>query len=217
MLPVNSTRLRVVVASLNAAKIDSARLAFAQLLAHTPIAVQITGVDVRPGVAEQPMSDAETYQGAKQRALAARALMPDADLWIGMEGGVEFMELVVQGLPLPRCTAFAWIQVLGPELDNASRSASLTLPPAVAKALAEGEALGPAMDRLFKHSINSNQGNSAEGNNAESNGIDDKPVGSKPSGGAIGILTQQHLTRRSVYRDTLLLALAPWLAPEIYS
>lgn len=193
--------LQVIVASLNPAKIDSARLAFALLLPDAQ--VNLRGVSVPSGVAEQPISDTETYQGARQRALAARVLVPDADLWIGMEGGVEFTELTEQklaGFSLKErtCRTFAWIQVLGPEreqangLDNASRSACLTLPPAVAKAIADGEELGPAMDRLF------NQTNT------------------KQTGGAIGILTQQLITRRTLYRDTLVLALAPWLNPQLY-
>lgn len=202
MLPINNNKLQVIVASLNPAKIAAARLAFAQLLPDAHLTVSITGVSVPSGVAEQPMSDTETYKGARLRALAARALRPKADLWIGMEGGIELQH---NGFGGPSCITFAWIQVLGPAfvqpsglechhpLDNASRSASLTLPPAVAQALAEGEALGPIMDRLF------NQTNS------------------KQTGGAIGILTEQHLTRRTVYRDTLILALAPWLNPELYA
>ena len=185
-LQLNKTALKIIVASLNPAKIAAAHLAFAQLLPDT---VHISGVSVPSGVAEQPMSDDETYQGARQRALAARAIVPDADLWIGMEGGVACTELE-QG---SYCTTFAWIQVLGSELDNASRSASLTLPPVVAQAIRLGEELGPAMDRLF------NQENT------------------KQTGGAIGILTNQLLTRRTVYRDTLILALAPWLHPQLYA
>ncbi|WP_319781788.1 inosine/xanthosine triphosphatase [Oceanisphaera sp. IT1-181] len=179
--------LQVIVASLSPAKIEAARLALAQLLPESPLVV--TGVAVKSGVAEQPMSDTETYQGARQRAFAAKTLLPEADLWIGMEGGVEFSDLQLNP---HHCITFAWIQVLGQALDNASRSASLTLPPKVAQALANGEALGPAMDRLFRQSHN------------------------RPTGGAIGILTQQHLTRRTVYRDTLILALTPWLNPQLY-
>ena len=195
--------LLVIVASLNPAKIESARLAFALLLPNTQVSV--CGVCVPSGVAEQPMSDSETYQGARLRALAARALVPDADLWIGMEGGVEFNEAKLNeaGCHEPRlhnrcCSTFAWIQVLGAvlegghSLDNASRSASLTLPLAVANAIAEGEELGSAMDRLFNAS------------------------NTQQTGGAIGILTNQLMTRRTVYRDTLLLALAPWLNPQLY-
>lgn len=180
--------LQVIVASLNPAKIAAAQLALAQLLPDS--AFVVTGVAVDSGVAEQPVSDTETYQGARQRAFAAKISVPEADLWIGMEGGIEFIN---PQLNPQHCIAFAWIQVLGSTLDNASRSASLTLPPIVAQALANGEALGPAMDRLYQQSHN------------------------RPTGGAIGMLTQQHLTRRTVYRDTLILALAPWLNPQLYN
>lgn len=174
--------MKVIVASLNPAKIDAARLALARAFPDHPC--QISGVAVASGVAEQPMSDSETYQGARQRALAARIAIPDADLWIGMEGGIEQYA--------QHSMTFAWIQILGAELDNASRSASLTLPPFVAQAVAEGEELGHAMDRLF--SLNN----------------------CKQQGGAIGVLTKNLLDRRRVYCDTLLLALAPWLNPQLY-
>lgn len=174
--------MKVIVASLNPAKIDAASLALARAFPGKPC--QISGVAVPSGVAEQPMSDNETYQGAHQRALAAKTAIPDADLWIGMEGG---MEEYSQG-----SMTFAWIQVLGMGLDNASRSASLTLPPFVAKAVADGEELGQAMDRLFSLS------------------------NCKQQGGAIGVLTGNLLDRRRIYCDTLILALAPLLNPEPY-
>ena len=174
--------IKVVIASLNPAKIDAARLALAQVLPNE--GCDISGISVPSGVAAQPMSDGETYRGARQRALAARTMMPDADLWIGMEGGIEHHSR--------HSMTFAWIQVLGTELDNASRSASLTLPPFVAQAVTAGEELGHAMDRLF--SLNN----------------------CKQQGGAIGVLTKNLLDRRRVYCDTLILALAPLLSPGPY-
>ncbi|MFD1007159.1 MULTISPECIES: inosine/xanthosine triphosphatase [Oceanisphaera] len=176
--------MNVVVASLNPAKIDAARLALTQIFPDTPC--RISGVAVPSGVAEQPMSDDETYQGARQRALAAQAILPNADLWIGMEGGITH--------GAQHSMTFAWIQVLGHGgLDNASRSASLTLPPFVAQAVTAGEELGHAMDRLF--SLNN----------------------CKQQGGAIGVLTANLLDRRRVYCDTLILALAPLINPEPYA
>ncbi len=174
--------MKVVIASLNPAKIDAARLALAQVFPDQDC--DISGISVPSGVAAQPMSDGETCQGARQRALAAKAALPDADLWIGMEGGIEHTP--------QHSMTFAWIQVLGPGLDNASRSASLTLPPFVARAVLAGEELGHAMDRLFSLS------------------------NCKQQGGAIGVLTGNLLDRRRVYCDTLILALAPLLNPEPY-
>lgn len=187
--------MKIVIGSLNPAKIDAARLAFAELFPG--IVCQFSGVAAESGVAAQPMTDHETFQGARNRAFAAKAQQPEADLWIGMEGGVAHYALAQHDATsadtIAHCITFAWIQVLGPNLDNASRSASLTLPPMVAQALVHGEELGPAMDRLFMQQ------------------------NSKQKGGTIGILTKHSLTRRSVYRDTLILALAPLLSPEAYT
>ncbi|MBO1519816.1 inosine/xanthosine triphosphatase [Oceanisphaera pacifica] len=176
--------LNVVVASLNPAKIDAARLALAQIFPEQHY--HISGLAVPSGVAEQPMSDNETYQGARQRALAAQQKVPHADLWIGMEGGITRHQQ--QGI------TFAWIQVLGHNgLDNASRSASLTLPDFVVQAVMHGEELGQAMDRLFKL------------------------TNCKQQGGAIGVLTANLLNRRQLYCDTLILALAPLISPQSYA
>lgn len=175
--------MKVIVASLNPAKLDAARQALALLFPEYP--PDIAGMAVPSGVAAQPMSDEETRRGARNRALAAQRQAPGADVWIGMEGGIDR----VAG----RTLTFAWLQVLGPGLDNAARSASLTLPAVVAEALARGEELGDAMDRLFRL------------------------TNCKRQGGAIGVLTGNLLDRRSVYRDTLLLALAPLISPAAYA
>ncbi|WP_445397197.1 inosine/xanthosine triphosphatase [Zobellella sp. An-6] len=175
--------MKVIVASLNPAKIAAARQALGLLFPERVI--DLSGLAVPSGVAAQPMSDEETLRGARNRALAARECRPEADLWIGMEGGVA--QLLGQTL------TFAWLQVLGPGLDNAARSASLTLPPFVASAVSQGEELGQAMDRLFNL------------------------TNCKQQGGAIGVLTRNLLDRRSVYRDTLILALAPLISPAPYA
>ncbi len=175
--------MNVIVASLNPAKIEAARLALELIFPDNRC--QVSGLAVPSGVAEQPMSDIETLTGARNRALAARAARPEASLWIGMEAGIDRVQ--------QQSITFAWLQVLGPGLDNTTRSASLTLPPFVARAVAEGEELGHAMDRLFNLS------------------------NCKQQGGAIGVLTQHLLDRRRVYRDTLILALAPLLNPEPYA
>ncbi len=175
--------MKVIVASLNPAKIEAARQALALLFPNRDC--QLSGLAVPSGVAEQPMSDTETLAGARNRALAARAARPEAELWIGMEAGIERLQ--------QQSITFAWLQVLGPGLDNAARSASLTLPPFVARAVAEGEELGQAMDRLFNLS------------------------NCKQQGGAIGVLTHNLLDRRRVYRDALILALAPLINPEPYA
>jgi inosine/xanthosine triphosphatase len=73
-----------------------------------------------------------------------------------------------------------------------SRSASLILPPTVLAQLNGNNELGDVMDEVFNTS------------------------NIKQKGGAIGLLTQQRLTRGSVYQQALILALIPFLNPELY-
>ncbi|AFZ68219.1 inosine/xanthosine triphosphatase [Deinococcus peraridilitoris] len=73
-----------------------------------------------------------------------------------------------------------------------SRSASLELPPRVTLRVRAGEELGPVMNEL----------SGVQDNNRKT--------------GAIGFLTGGLLERADVWRQTLALALAPHLSPELY-
>ncbi len=102
----------------------------------------VRGIAVPSGVAEQPLSDEETRRGAENRAAAAQARFPDADYWLGIEGGIED-----QGGSM---CAFAWISVRGPGSYNvASRSAAFALPPRIAELVRAGDELGVADDKVF--------------------------------------------------------------------
>jgi len=85
--------------------------------------------------------------------------------------------------------AFAWMAVT----DRAgalseARSVTLPLPPAVRDLVDEGHELGDANDRVFETS------------------------NSKQSGGAFGLLTNGLLTRETVYADTIIAALTPFMS-----
>ena len=84
--------------------------------------------------------------------------------------------------------AFAWMAI-GDRSGKISetRSATLPLPPAIRDLVAGGMELGDANDRVFA-TFNSKQG-----------------------GGAFGLLTDGLLTRESIYTDTLILALIPFV------
>ncbi len=85
---------------------------------------------------------------------------------------------------------FAWIRISDGKREGRARSASLQLPPAAVQRLAQGEELGDVMDALFG------------------------TQNIKQAGGAIGLLTQDKLSRSSVYQQALILALIPFLTPE---
>ncbi|MGL5429701.1 MAG: inosine/xanthosine triphosphatase [Vibrio sp.] len=87
---------------------------------------------------------------------------------------------------------FAWMIIETAKQRGESRSACLMLPPLVLEQLGSGTELGDVMDNVF--------------------GTENI----KQQGGAIGLLTAHHLTRSSVYHQALILALTPFLHPDLY-
>ncbi|CAH8203552.1 MULTISPECIES: inosine/xanthosine triphosphatase [Vibrio] len=85
---------------------------------------------------------------------------------------------------------FAWMIIESDTHRGESRSASLMLPPIVLEKLATANELGDVMDEVF----------------ATEN--------IKQKGGAISLLTQNQLTRSSVYQQALILALIPFTNPS---
>ncbi len=132
--------LTVVVASGNPVKLAATRAAFERLF--RPDSLDVVAVSVPSGVAEQPMSDAETRDGARNRARNARAARADAHYWVGLEGGIECIDQVLTG--------FAWMAVAGPcgHVCEA-RTVTLPLPPRVRDLVDAGLELGAANDRVF--------------------------------------------------------------------
>src|SRR5438045_3061707 len=136
-------RISVVVASKNPVKVRATRDGFAR--AFVDATVEAEGVDVPSGVADQPMSDRETLRGATNRAENARAAVPGADYWVGLEGGVDGEDGMLE--------AFAWVVVIGRDgRVGRSRTATFQLPPAVAELVRAGVELGHADDRVFGRS-----------------------------------------------------------------
>lgn len=87
---------------------------------------------------------------------------------------------------------FAWMVIEHQGKMSESRSASLPLPPLALEKIHQGMELGDIMDEMF------NQQNV------------------KQKGGAIAMLTNHLLTRSSVYQQALILALIPFIKPELF-
>ena len=170
--------MKIAVASRNPVKIGATREAFEALFPDTEL--EMIPVDIESGVKDQPESDAETRAGARMRAGRASEASPDADYWVGLEGGVEIVD--------DQLLAFAWMAIKGSNGHMVeSRSATLPLPPAVKELMDNGMELGEANDRVFS-TVNSKQG-----------------------GGAYGLLTDGRYTRESIYTQTLIIALTPFV------
>ncbi|RIJ42353.1 inosine/xanthosine triphosphatase [Pontibacter oryzae] len=172
----------VVVASKNPVKVQAALDGFDRMFPDREFVAQ--PLSVPSGVADQPVSEQETLQGALNRVQNARHVQPEADFWIGIEGGVaeEYGQLA----------AFAWVVVQDREQLGKARSGTFYLPPAVQQLVQQGIELGKANDMIFNHE------------------------NSKQKGGAIGILSNNALSRRELYEQAVVLALVPIKNKTLY-
>jgi len=148
---------------------------------------KIKTVAVDSGVNDQPTSDRETRQGALDRARNAMDAIPHADYWVGIEGGIEDGKD-----PHDPMLAFAWIVVKSNALTGQSRTGAFVLPDAVARLIRQGIELGEADDEVFGR------------------------VNSKQGAGAVGILTEDVITRETLYEHGMILALAPFKQSTYY-
>lgn len=130
---------KIVIASTNPVKMAATQRGFHRMFPAGTF--HFESLSVPSGVREQPLSSAETLQGAVQRTQAARERIPEAVYWVGIEGGVETDPHGVG--------AFAWIVIRSPERIGQSRTGTFYLPPAVADLLRRGKELGEAGDIVF--------------------------------------------------------------------
>lgn len=174
--------MHVIVTSKNPVKLEATKQAFKQVFGDEEIQFEV--VSVPSGVSDQPMSEAETIEGARNRASNAKKQTPDADYWVGIEGGVQTLN--------NEMLTYAWIYVLGKELEGKARSASFYLPQQIKALVESGKELGDADDIVFGKS------------------------NSKQQNGAVGILTHDIITRTALYIPAIVLALIPFKNEELY-
>lgn len=127
-------KVKVAVASKNPAKIKAVEA----ILKELDFDFELSPAETDSGVSAQPLSLAETRQGAINRA--KQALAGSADLAIGLEGGVYEL-----GDTLYLCNWGALVNVQGQTFT--AGGAQIELPEEIAKQLKEGMELGPVMDR----------------------------------------------------------------------
>ena len=174
--------MKVIVASQNPVKIEAVKAGFEEMFSTQSF--DFEGVKVPSGVSDQPMTNEETLQGAMNRAHNARKETPDADFWVGVEGGIE--KFRGEG------ETFAWIYVLSDSLSGKAKTGSFFLPKKVFDLVESGMELGHADDMVFGQS------------------------NSKQKNGAVGLLTGDVMTRKSLYMPAVILALIPFKNQEFY-
>ena len=143
---------KVIIASKNPVKIEATSAGFQRMFPN--IFFTYEGVAVPSEVADQPMSGKETLGGAVNRAKNAKNRNPEADFWVGIEGGVHDDDFGMQ--------AFAWIVVLSKDKAGQAQTAVFYVPEPIAKMVREGIELGEADDIYFGRS-NSKQKDGAVG------------------------------------------------------
>ncbi|MDW1833259.1 DUF84 family protein, partial [Vibrio sp. Vb1755] len=78
---------KVVIASLNPAKINAVKSAFQSSFPQQTF--EFVGISVPSEVADQPMTNEETHRGSVNRVKNAKVEMPTADFYVGLEAGIE--------------------------------------------------------------------------------------------------------------------------------
>lgn len=143
---------KVVIASQNPVKINSTRIGFKKMFPRRKF--EFIGVSAPSGVSDQPRNK-EILRGALNRAKNVSKLVPNADFWVGIEGGVEESDKQMK--------SFTWIVIKGKNnVVGKGATGSFFLPERVAKLIRQGKELGEAIDEVFKKN-NSKQLNGAVG------------------------------------------------------
>ncbi len=134
-----SEKLLVIVGSKNPVKIACTESAFTEAFAKGFV---VNGITAASQVSDQPKGDEETYLGARNRVINAKKSFPEADYWVGIEGGI--------GEDVRGMYAFAWIFVENKSgLQGKSKTGTFYLPEAIATLIHSGMELGAADDQFF--------------------------------------------------------------------
>jgi inosine/xanthosine triphosphatase len=137
--PESPIGISVALASTNPVKKQAVQHGFHRFFHGQPIDVTCLSGD--SPIAAQPLTSNETLRGASLRAKQAREGMPEANYWVGIEGGIED---TLEGM-----LTFAWVVVLDQQWIGRSRSGAFLLPTKVADLVREGYELGTADDMIF--------------------------------------------------------------------
>jgi len=126
--------MKIVVGSTNPVKVGAVTEAFQKYWPNC----EVKGTKVESGIGEQPRSEEETRQGARNRA---NACLGDSDFGVGIEGGVCDFE----GM-LYEC---AWVCIIRKdETEGLGGGLYFELPKKVAEKIRAGGELGPVMDLM---------------------------------------------------------------------
>lgn len=131
--------LKVVVGSHNPVKISAALAAFQASFPHHTVRAE--SVSAPSGVPDQPMGEAETLAGAKNRVAYCKE-HHQADFYVAFEGGVAQFHY--------GAATFAFIVISNSSTQSVGRSCNLPLPDIFYQQLLQGIELGDVLDAHFQ-------------------------------------------------------------------
>lgn len=141
---------KVIVASKSLVKINAVKQGFEIMFPEESF--EYEGVRVSSGVSEQPMTDDETYAGARQRAENASQEIKEADFWVGIEGGVDKKD--------EETSAFSWVLIKSKDNNwGKGKTGTFFLPKKISDKLLNGERLNDIDNKMFNR------------NNSDENGV----------------------------------------------
>jgi inosine/xanthosine triphosphatase len=133
--------MKVLIGSKNPVKIEAVRRAFTSVFPDQTW--ECIGISCESGVSAQPMTEAESIRGARNRAAAALATDETATYAVGLEGGLQEIE----GMWF----VCGWIVVINQEgREGVGATIQLSLPATMMDMILAGKELGEVTDSVFK-------------------------------------------------------------------
>jgi len=130
---------KVVIASENPVKIEVAKQAFLSCFPNENF--EYISVKSQSGIPDQPMGDEQTILGVKNRIEFIKSKYPEADYFVGQEGG-----LIDTGKEMHE-TAFVGIEDKN-GFFALGKTASFLIPFKIAEFVRQGDELGTANDKV---------------------------------------------------------------------
>lgn len=131
---------KVLIASKNPAKINAVQIGFTK--AFPDAEFEFIGHNAKSEVSDQPVTDSETKTGAINRVKNLKKEYPNADFWVGLEGGILEDELGMH--------TFGYVYIESESQRGISRAGSFLLPPEISEIIHMGKELGDAIDIVFE-------------------------------------------------------------------
>ena len=132
--------LKVIVGSNNPVKLGVTKEVFEMVFPNDEFEFIAFGAE--SGVSDQPMDSGETRLGAKNRTLACQKKYPEADYFVGLEGGLEEAD--------DELWSAAWMCVMNDSGEKGfGKTSSFLLPSRVSILVKRGMELAHAGDEVF--------------------------------------------------------------------